>query len=77
MKGLLSFLVKNVCGIDNVNLEEQTDGDYITYVLKPKKEFAGLVIGKEGKIIKAITRLVKVRATLEKKIVNIDVSPLE
>ena len=77
MKNLLSYLIKNVTGVENCEIDTQENGDYITYVIKPSSKVAGLVIGKEGKIIKAISKLLKVRATLEKKMVNIDVSPVE
>jgi predicted RNA-binding protein YlqC (UPF0109 family) len=76
MKNLLAYLIKNATGVKDCKIKTEQKGDYITYVISPPSEVAGLIIGKEGKTIKAISRLIKVKATLEKKMVNLDVSPL-
>lgn len=77
MEELLKFLVKNITGIDDVEIQKQEEDGYIAFTLKPPQDRAGMLIGKEGKIIKTITRLMKVRATLDKKRVSVDVLPKE
>ena len=68
---LVTFLVKNITGSDDFEVEEKVDGGLITYVIKEKPDYIGMIIGKGGKTIKTIRNLVKVRATLEKKSVNL------
>ena len=74
MKELISFLVKNIIGSEDFELEEVSDGGVTNFIIHTKAEFMGLVIGKGGKTIKTIRNLVKVRATLEKISVNVSVA---
>ena len=71
MKDLIFFLIKNITGNDQFEVVEEESEDRINYVIKAPKEIMGLIIGKEGKTIRVIRTLVKVRATLERKIVNV------
>ena len=52
-------------------IEYQKELESLPYFNKSQ---AGILIGKEGKTIKAIRNLLKVRATLEKKVVNVVLS---
>lgn len=71
MKDLIFFLIKNITGNDQFEVVEEDSGDRANYIVKAPKEIMGLIIGKEGKTIRVIRTLVKVRATLERKIVNL------
>lgn len=73
MKKLLEFLVKRMTGLDDVKIKEEVDGDFVNFVVLTKPDTAGLIIGKGGKTIKTMRNILKVRATLEKKGVNISV----
>ncbi len=73
MKDLLTFLINKMIGIKDAEIEETTEDGYTRFLVKTKPGEAGLVIGKGGKTIKAIRNLLKVRATLEKKGVNVSV----
>lgn len=73
MKELLEFLVTKMVGLKKAQIEETTQEGYTKFIVKTQPGEAGLVIGKEGKIIKAIRNLLKVKATLEKKGVNVSV----
>ena len=73
MKDLLNFLIKKVTGIDDFEISETTEDNYTRFTIKTKPGTAGLIIGKGGKTIKTIRNLLKIRATLEKKGVNISV----
>lgn len=73
MKEFLTFLVKNLVNHpDDVSVEEQVDSSgYISLELKVNPEDIGLIIGKAGKVIKSLRNLVKVKAIIERKRVNV------
>ncbi len=73
MKEFLTFLVKNLVNHpDDVSVEEKIDSTgYILLELKVNPEDIGLIIGKAGKVIKSLRNLVKVKAIVEQKRVNI------
>ncbi|OGM25174.1 hypothetical protein A3D00_04310 [Candidatus Woesebacteria bacterium RIFCSPHIGHO2_02_FULL_38_9] len=74
MKKLLDFIVKNITGSKDFEIEESTLENQFNFTLKIKPEFMGLIIGKEGRNIKNIRNLVKVKAVLENKSTNISVT---
>jgi len=53
---------------------EQAENDRVEIEIKAGRDILGLIIGKEGKTIKNLRRILSVKATPEKKIVNISVS---
>lgn len=71
MKDLLAFLIKNILGSDNFDIEETNENGKIDYRVKIPKDEVGIIIGKSGKTIRMIRNLVKVKATLEKKAVGV------
>jgi len=71
MKELLDFLIRKISGLENFTIEETNEDNYTRFLVKTEGGSAGLVIGKGGRTIKTIRNLLKVRATLEKKGVNI------
>ena len=75
MKDLLTHILKAISGGEKFKIEETTEGDSTHYLIKAPEDSVGLIIGKEGKTIKAIRNLLKVRATLEKTAVSVSVEP--
>ena len=73
MKDLLTFIVKGITGKDNFEITEETEGERSHFLIKVHEDSVGIIIGKEGKTIKAIRSLLKVRAILEKKGVSVSV----
>lgn len=73
MKKLLEFILKGVLGKEEFEIAEATEGDFTTFTIKTAPENIGLVIGKGGKMISTLRQILKVRATLEKKGVNLQV----
>jgi predicted RNA-binding protein YlqC (UPF0109 family) len=77
MKDLLEFLLKGLLGEGDKDgdfeVEEADQDGRVVFTIKTKPENIGLIIGKEGKMIKALRNILKVRATLEKKAVSLDV----
>lgn len=56
---------------DNVNVEEASDGDKITLVLNVAEDDMGMVIGKGGKIAKAIRTVMRAAASTDGKEVSV------
>lgn len=73
MKDLLDFIVKNiVSNIDDVLITEKP-GQFGETILEVKvnPEDMGLIIGKGGKIIKSIRNLIRTKAIIDRKKVNV------
>lgn len=58
---------------DQVNVEETVDGDDIELVLTVAENDTGMVIGRHGKIAKAIRQLMKAAANTEGKRVTVEI----
>ena len=75
MKKLLEFLVKAIVDSPkDVSIQENQEGDELILELKVNPEDIKVVIGKEGKTIRALRELVKIKAIKEKKRIRINVS---
>lgn len=74
MKELLEFIVKSlVTRPEDVVIEEAADGDIITLSVHVNECDMGKVIGKQGKIAKAIRSLMKAAAARKNIKVNVDI----
>lgn len=72
MKDLLKFIVQSLVEHPRkVKIEEREGNDGFTYSIKPDPSDMGKIIGKQGKIIKAIRTLIRTRAIKEGKRVQI------
>lgn len=76
MKELLEYIVKNIVSKpDAVKIDEQKTADGVLLNLSVDKEDMGVVIGKEGRIIRAIRSLVRIKAIRDG--VRVDLELLE
>lgn len=73
MKDLLDFLLKNLLGEAKYEILETDQEGRIVYSIKTEPENIGMIIGKGGKMIRALRNILKVRATLEKKAVSVEI----
>ena len=72
MKDTLSFIVASIVEKkDQVRIDEETDGDQITLKITVDKDDMGKIIGKNGKIIRAIRNVMKIPAIKSNKKINI------
>ena len=77
MKELLDFIIRNILGKDSkFEIIEEDDGSIVKLTVKTAEEDGGLVIGKGGKVIKAIRNILRIKATLEKKKIILLVNPV-
>lgn len=73
MKDLLDYLLKGVLGEEKFDVEETEDGGRVIYTIKTDPKNVGLIIGRGGRMIKSLRNILKVRATLEKKAVALNI----
>jgi predicted RNA-binding protein YlqC (UPF0109 family) len=73
MKDLLEFLLKGLLGEEKFEIVETEDAGRIVFTIKTAPENVGLIIGKGGHMIKSLRSTLKVRATLEKVVVSLNV----
>lgn len=75
MKDLLEYIVKNLVGKkEAVTIDETSSGGEVQLILTVDPEDMGIVIGKNGQTIKAIRRLLGVRAMAESVRVNLQLN---
>jgi predicted RNA-binding protein YlqC (UPF0109 family) len=73
MKDLLEFLLKGLLGEEKFEIVEASDTGRTLFTIKIAPENVGLIIGKGGHTIKSLRNILKVRATLEKVAVSVNV----
>lgn len=78
MKDLLDYIVKNlVTKPDNVSIDEESNGGNVNLTLTVDPEDMGLIIGKSGQTIRAIRKLLTVRAIAENVRINLQLAEPE
>ncbi len=73
MKELLEFLLKGVLGEEKFEITEMEEAGRLSYTIKSDPKNMGLIIGKGGRMIKSLRNILKVKATLEKTAVTLNV----
>lgn len=73
MQKLLEFLLKGILGKEKFDVTETEENGRIDYVIKTAQENVGMIIGKGGRMIKTLRNILKIRATLEKKVVFLNI----
>lgn len=75
MKELLEYILQGILGEGGFYVTEEVDGNFVRLLVKVEpEENAGMVIGKGGGTIKAIRNILRVKATLEKKGVSVNLA---
>lgn len=73
MRELLEYLVKEITGRDDLTIEEGTLDEFKVYTIVAPKEVMGLLIGKEGRTIRALRNISKIRGVRDGERVRIEV----
>ncbi len=74
MRELIEFLAKSlVNNPDEVQVSEREEGDTTIFELRVASDDMGKVIGKQGKIAKAIRTLVRAVSTKDSRRVNVEI----
>jgi predicted RNA-binding protein YlqC (UPF0109 family) len=78
MKELVEFLVKNIVENEkDVLVEEKADSDGVKFLLTVAPEDMGKVIGKNGRVIKALRTLVRVKGIKDGQRVFLEIADKE
>lgn len=64
MEDLLVYIAKSITGSEEIEIVEGEEEGAKVYVIKAPQEFVGLLIGKEGKTVRAIRNLAKAKSML-------------
>lgn len=75
MKNALHYIVKSI--VDNpekTEIQEAEENGIINFMVQVAKEDMGKIIGKEGKIIRAIRNVMKIPAIKQNKKINISLN---
>ncbi|HLD92079.1 MAG TPA: KH domain-containing protein [Patescibacteria group bacterium] len=76
MRELLEFIIGNILGkTAKFEVTEEDNDSVVTLTVKTEEKDGGLIIGKQGKVIKAIRNILRIKATLEKKKIILLVNP--
>lgn len=74
MKDLVEYIAKQLVSTpDEVSVDETENNGEVNLVLKVDSTDMGIIIGKSGQTIKAIRKLLLVRAIFEGKRVNLSI----
>lgn len=77
MKETLHYIVSSIVDQpEQVIIDEVDDEGYVTLTITVAKEDMGKVIGKEGKVIRAIRNIMKVKAMKHNKRINISLAEI-
>lgn len=71
MQDLLKYIAQNITGEQEIAVDESQNEGQTLYTIKAPKAVIGMLIGKEGKTIRAIRALARARAIKEQIMVNI------
>lgn len=76
MKELLTYIISSISGTDEFEITEEMDEDaqMYSYNVAIDPNYIGLIIGKDGKTIKNIRRIASIRAVLEDKSIQINIT---
>mgnify|MGYP001580280110 CR=1 FL=1 len=74
MKKLVEFILEKITGSTDFSVNETVDGSFLTIDVTANPEIMGMIIGKEGKTIKNIRKILSIKGVLEQKSVRINVT---
>lgn len=75
MRELLLFILTEITGNSDITVTESVQDNKIDLMVQAPSDTVGLIIGKEGKTIKNIRRILAIRATQDDTVVSVSVNP--
>ena len=74
MQDLLHYIIESITGSTDFEITvDENETGYVNMTVLADPSIIGIIIGKEGKIVKAIRNILKVRAIIDKKAVTLRV----
>lgn len=78
MKNTISYIISNILDDDSgVSIEEEEIDGITNFKITSPKEKIGRIIGKEGRIIRAIRNIMRIPAIKQGKRINITLNETE
>lgn len=78
MKDTLQFIVSSIVDkTDAVHIDEQETDGITNLIITVDKEDMGKIIGKEGKVIRSIRNIMKIKAIKNGKRINVSIADNE
>lgn len=77
MKKTLEYIVSSILGSEDVKVEEKEEDGITNFTVHVDKDNMGKIIGKEGKVIRAIRNVMRIPAIKEDKRVNVNLLEIE
>lgn len=75
MKKILEYIVSSIVeNTESINIEESEEEGTIIFTIQVDPNELGKVIGKEGKVIRAIRNIMKIAAMKENKRIHITIA---
>ncbi len=77
MKQTIEYIVSSILNTENVKIDEAEVDGITNFTVHVDKENMGKIIGKEGKVIRAIRTVMRIPAIKQEKRVNVNLLELE
>ncbi len=75
MKDALLYILKSIVeDTDSLSVDENDDNGFVTLVIHANPSEIGKIIGKNGKIIRSIRNVIKIKAIKENKKIQISIA---
>lgn len=71
MKQTLKYIVSSILNVDDVKIDESEEDGIVNFTIRVEKENMGKIIGKEGKVIRAIRNVMRIPAIRAEKRINV------
>ncbi len=71
MKQTLEYIVSSILSVDDVKIDESEEDGIVNFTIHVEKENMGKIIGKEGKVIRAIRNVMRIPAIRTEKRINV------
>lgn len=72
MQKLLEYITREITGNEKIEVATETSENVNVYTIKAPKEVMGILIGKSGRIIRAIRALARARAIKENENISVE-----
>lgn len=72
MKKTLEYIVSSILSVDKVKIDESEVDGILNFTIHVEKENMGKIIGKEGKVIRAIRNVMRIPAIRTEQRINVN-----
>ncbi|MEX2013279.1 MAG: KH domain-containing protein [Candidatus Levyibacteriota bacterium] len=77
MKQTLEYIVSSILNTEKVRIDESEEEGITNFTVHVDKDNMGKIIGKEGKVIRAIRTVMRIPAIKQEKRVNVNLLEFE